>query len=91
MLGFWGGHRPRFVRTFLPSSLYPSSLELETGAVATPPRDVSLGSLAVEAARAYVDAVHARTFPSVERGEVYGMDAKEWAGYLEFVEQGKAK
>jgi hypothetical protein len=44
--------------------------------------------LALLASTAYVDAVHARTFPSVNRGEVYEMEQKEWEGFLRRVERG---
>lgn len=100
ILGFWGGQKPKFVRRFLPSASTMSSLLMSETAVAASPskgsevpqlpplplRDISLGSLALEAAKSYVDAVHSGTFPSVELGEVYPMEAKEWQGYLDLVQ-----
>lgn len=81
MLGFWSGHRPRFVRQFMP----PQSPSIaEDGSVSYP--GSSIGDLAVSATEAYVQAVRSGDFPSVERGETYDMDMKEWETFMHLVD-----
>ncbi|KAF8319986.1 ketopantoate hydroxymethyltransferase, partial [Clavulina sp. PMI_390] len=77
MLGFWIGHRPRFVRHFM-----PSYLSQPTDSSSPPHSASSIGDLALSSAKLYVSAVRTRDFPSVQHGEVYDMDSTEWAAFL---------
>jgi 3-methyl-2-oxobutanoate hydroxymethyltransferase len=86
MLGFWTCHRPKFVRQFMPppslSSPLPSS---PSTAAESPIHATSIGDLAVAAAKGYVHDVRTNNFPSIERGETYDMDPKEWESFLKLV------
>jgi len=86
MLGFWTGHRPKFVRQFMPppylSTPLPSS---PSTAAESPIHATSIGDLALAAAEGYVHNVRTNNFPSIERGETYDMDPKEWEYFLKLV------
>jgi len=86
MLGFWTGHRPKFVRQFMPPpSLLTPLLSSPSTAAGSLIHATSIGDLAVAAAKGYVHEVRTSNFPSIERGETYDMDPKEWESFLKLV------
>lgn len=91
MLGFWIGHRPKFVRQFLPPAPAPAPSPSPPSATAESPiHATSIGDLAVAATKAYVRDVQGRKFPSIERGETYDMDPNEWEFFLQLVKAEEA-